>query len=311
MAKQRGESPDELDQKLRSIRSTLHEHREKRIRPQLDDKILTDWNGLMVAALARSAVLFKDSRLLEKAEKAWQVIQNKCITPDGKLLHRLKDGDAAIAGMADDYAFTIWGLTELYHATFKPEYLKQAVQLQQISDELLLDPEYGGYFFTAKDAEMLLGRQKEIYDGAIPSANSVAALNGFRLSRLTGKTDWEQQSLDIFKAFSDQIINAPAGYTFALHAYQVMQSETMEIVICSPEWNSETEQMMQTCREYAPAGSAILLKTPEMAEALNDTAPFVKDYPVQDKTAVYICRNFHCEAPVFTNKEVLTLLQDK
>ncbi|MEX0904582.1 MAG: thioredoxin domain-containing protein, partial [Balneolaceae bacterium] len=307
-AENRDLAPGELKQKLDEILTVLHDHRQQRERPQLDDKILTDWNGLMIAALARAGVIFEDPALVQLAENAWGVLLRECLRPGGELFHRLKDGEAAIPGMADDYAFLTWGVLELYDATFKPEYLSQAVKLQKIFDEQFLDREHGGYFFTARDAETLLGRQKEIYDGAIPSSNSVAALNGFRLSRLTGKTHWEQQSLDIFKTFSDQINEAPSGYTFALHVYQIILSETMEIVICSPDQNSETDEIIRTSRKKTPPGTALLLKTRDLAPELDTISPFTKDYPVGDKPAVYVCRNFQCEAPVFSKEDLVGVL---
>ncbi|MEX0945008.1 MAG: thioredoxin domain-containing protein, partial [Balneolaceae bacterium] len=210
--------PDSKKQVIHNILSTLKAEREKRIRPLLDDKILTDWNGLTIAALTKAGSIFDEYRFVEQSELAWSVLQKNCVNPDGTLRHRLKDGDASIDGMADDYSFCIFGLIELYLATFKPDYLETALNLQMTFDQLFYDTEFGGYYFTAQDADPLLGRQKEIYDGAIPSSNSVAALNGFRLSALTSKPKYADQSYKLFEAFSDSIQDAPSGYSFALYS---------------------------------------------------------------------------------------------
>ena len=282
-----------------ALLTKLRKEREKRIRPLLDDKILTDWNGLMVAALARAGGIFNDEELTQKAERAWNVIEKHCYS-EGTLLHRLKDGSAEITGMADDYAFSIWGLTELYSTTLNPHYLLTAVTLQNTFNKEFLDSEHGGYFFTAHNAEKLLGRQKEIYDGAIPSSNSVAALNGIRLSRLTSNAAFEETSRKIFATFSTQIEDSPAGYTFAMLAYDLYQGESTEFVITAPEQNSEVKDLIATCRELSTPNSVLLLKTTTYSESLDRIAPFLNKYPIDHKPAVYVCRNFECRAPVFS-----------
>ncbi len=299
--------PDEVAEQAQRILQKLKTERSKRIRPLLDDKILTDWNGLMIAALAKSGVIFDDPGFTERAEKAWSVISRHCLS-DGQLLHRLKDGEAAINGMADDYAFTIWGLIELYNATFKPEYLSRAVHLQNRFDEDFYDAKHGGWYFTAENAEELLGRQKEMYDGAIPSSNSVAVHNGFRLSKLTAKPEFEQKSLAMFSAFSEQILNAPSGYLHALHAYGLLQSETAEVVITAPELTDEVKGAVRLCRKMLPDGTAILLKTQKNAEELNRIAPFVKHYPTDEKFSAYVCKNFECKQPVYSTEELRELI---
>ena len=290
-----------------ALLTKLRKEREKRIRPLLDDKILTDWNGLIIAALARAGVLFNDSKLIQKAETAWSVIEKHCYS-EGTLLHRLKDESAEITGMADDYAFSIWGLIELYNATFNPHYLGRAISLQKTFDEKFYDSEHGGYFFTADDAEVLLGRQKEIYDGALPSSNSAAAMNGLRLSRLTSVPQFEEKSRGVFKTFSGQIEDSPSGYTYALLAYEFFLGDSMEIVITAEKNDEITTKLINTCRNHADSSTAILLKTEETAIRLDAIAPFLKNYPISKNPAVYVCRSFECEAPVYTVAEVESIL---
>jgi uncharacterized protein len=296
----REESRDRVEDLLRQLKKS----RESRVRPLLDDKVLTDWNGLMIAALARAGVIFDDNKLTAKSEKAWEVLYEFCLCPGDRLLHRLKEDEAAISGMADDYTFTIWALTELYNATFDPEYLVQALHLQEIFDRNCFDEDHGGYFFTPHDGEQLLGRQKEIYDGAIPSSNSVAALNGFRLSRLTSNPDFENRARSIFKAFSGPVEDAPAGYTFALYARQLMNSSTREIVICDPPESEAMHEAIRICREKAAPGSAIVLKTDETEILLNKADVFTRYKARDNGLTVYVCENFSCRKPVHTIDEL-------
>lgn len=305
------EADNDLHQKVTRLLKQLKTEREKRERPILDDKILTDWNGLMIAALAKAGMIFKEESFIQKAVKAWSVIRNYCVTEEFKLLHRLKDDEAEIAGMADDYAFIIFGLIELYEATFHPKYLKQALELQKQFDKDFLDFEFGGYFFTASRAEKLLGRQKEIYDGAIPSSNSVAALNLLRLSRLTGKPEYEGRISKLFATFSNQIKEAPTGYTFAVHAFQISKSNLVEILITTPKMNCVLEKPLDVCRNYTPLGSAVIVKTPELATKLQEVSPFTRNYKVKDLLMVYVCKDFSCTAPVHTISKLKKILKSE
>ena len=295
--------PAEIIYDVQGFLRELKNVRAKRVRPLLDDKILTDWNGLMIAALARAGVMLDEPMLVERAAKAWSVMEIHCLK-EGRLLHRLKDNEAAIEGMADDYTFTIWGLIELYNATFEPAYLEKAVLLHIRFDTDFHDQEYGGWFFTSDNAEELLGRQKEIYDGALPSSNSVAAHSGIRLSKLTANPEFEERSASVFRVFSDQIAHAPAGYTHVIHGYTLYQSEAAEVIITANKRNNDVDKAIDLCREFLPAGSVILLKTEENGESLNRTVPFVKNYPIQTTIAIYICRNFQCKTPVFSVEDL-------
>ncbi len=191
---------DTMKEKLLTIRS-------KRPRPMLDDKILTDWNGLMIAALARGTRVTGDPAYAAAAAKAADFILGGMRTSEGRLLHRYRDGESAIPGYLDDYAFLIWGLIELYEATFDAKWLSEALVLAGGMIELFGDREdgRGGFFFTGRDAEKLIVRTKEVYDGAVPSGNSVAALELLRLGRMTGRTDLESAADALMEEFSGQL----------------------------------------------------------------------------------------------------------
>ena len=167
-------SREELERRTAGAREKLFTVRKKRIHPHRDDKVLADWNGLMIAALARAAQVFDEPEYAEAARNSVGFILENMRRDDGRLLHRYRDGQAAIPAHASDYAFLIWGLLELYDATFDANYLQTALELNDDFIKHFWDHSHGGFYFTADDAEPLLTRQKEIYDGAIPSGNSIA-----------------------------------------------------------------------------------------------------------------------------------------
>jgi uncharacterized protein len=288
----------------------LKKKRQKRVRPFMDDKILTDWNALTIASLARSGVLLNRPGWIARAESAWNELEKNLLGPDSTLLHMLKDGEASVDGMADDYVFSILALLNLYDATFSPVYLQKAIRLQETFQRLFEDSDHGGYYFTPVTGEKLMGRQKEIYDGALPSSNSVAALNGYRLARLTGNTLYEEKCEQTFRAFSEQISDAPAGYTFALYSLQRVQSRSYEIVICSESDDPKTRDLIELCRNEALPGSVILLKTDKYEESLSDAAPFSASYPIGKSPSVYLCRDFTCRAPLFDPGEIRQALSE-
>ena len=301
----------ELEERLRGMLDQLKNRRQKRERPLLDDKILTDWNGLMISALCRAGIIFGEAEFIKRAEKAWTTLENYCLKKNGKLLHRLKDSDSDIEGMANDYAYLIFGLIHLYDATFRPEYLKSAIELQEQFDKEFLDTEYGGYYFTGEKAESLMGRQKEIYDGAIPSSNSVAAYNLLGLARRTGNPEFEERATHIFKAFSAQIEDTPSGYAFAVDGYQLMNAPLTEIVVVAPEYSDEVRKSIDISRNETSPGSSVLLKTPKYESGLREIAPFTDNYPVGDQISIYVCKNFKCEKPIHGPEELKKFFNNK
>lgn len=301
-------SNEDLDGKVEEMLKKLRKERAKRERPLLDDKILTDWNGLMMAALASAGLILKDNRFTDHAENIAAFIDQHCTTESGRLLHRYKDGETGITGMADDYAFTVWGYLELYRTTFKPEFLERAINLHNVFTDQFWDEETGGFYFTPDDGEEILGRQKEIYDGAMPSSNSVAALNGFRLARLTGNTEYENQAEQILNAFSDMIKSTPSGYCFALITPLLLKRDPVEVVITTEKRTGETEEFLEILNRLDRLPVSVILKTDQTAKTLENTASFTKPFPAGEKPAIYICRGFSCDAPVYTVDELKSRL---
>ncbi|MDD4288788.1 MAG: thioredoxin domain-containing protein [Atribacterota bacterium] len=202
--------------KWEKIREKLYGIRAKRIPPDKDRKILTDWNGLIIAALAKAAQVLEDEDFLEVAKEAADFIFRRLEDSSNHLLHRYSEGDAAIPGFLDDYAFLIWGLLELYKATFSNEYLQKALDLNKVLFLDFWDEKNGGFYFTSANNEQLLIRQKEVYDGAIPSGNSVAFCNLLKLADFTGNKQFKQRAYQLLKAFSPMVEQNPSAYAYFL-----------------------------------------------------------------------------------------------
>jgi len=303
-----GVSYEELASVLRNVRQKLFEAREERVHPLKDDKILTDWNGLMIAALAKGAQVFNARALSEAAENAVGFILEKMQRVDGRLIHRYRDGEATVDGNLDDYAFLVWGLIELYEATFDTRYLEEALRLQDDMLEHFWDKESGGFFFKADDSEKLLIRHKDFRDGAIPSGNSVAFLNLIKLSRMTGKTHYEEKAATLARAFSSHEEGTPSHNTMFLTALDFFIGPAYEIVIVGNPNSEETKNMLHAIRTRFVPNKVMLLKEVDQKD-LENLPGFTKDMKtIDNKTTVYICRNFVCNKPITEIEEVLEIL---
>lgn len=184
----------DLERKLERMRQNLFEYRERRVHPYKDDKILTSWNGLMIAALAHGGRVFENSLYIHKAEEAMDFILSTMINENGRLMARYREGEIAHLGYLEDYAFLVHALIELYEANFNIKYLSKALELNENMLKLFKDEDQGGLFLYGIDGEELIVRPKDIYDGAIPSGNSVATLNMLRLARLTANRELESEA---------------------------------------------------------------------------------------------------------------------
>lgn len=299
------------DERITAAREKLFSAREKRVHPFKDDKILTAWNGLMIAALARGAWVLEEEEYARRAEQAVRFLMSHLRSKDGRLLARYREGEAAFPGYLDDYAFLVWGLLELYQATFMPDYLADALELTGQMQELFWDREKGGFYFTGSDATHLPARPKEIYDGAIPSGNSVAALNLLRLARLTGNSKLEQSAAEQLRAFGGTVAAAPAGCTFYLCALDFTLGPGMDIVLAGERNAADTEELLNILRtSYLPRATSLLRPGGKEGEKLTRLAPFTADHhPVEHRATIYICQNYSCSPPVTDTEELKKLLK--
>ncbi|WP_297890239.1 thioredoxin domain-containing protein [Sulfurihydrogenibium sp.] len=283
--------PDIPMEKLESIRQRLFEYREKRIHPLKDDKMLTDWNGLMIAGLSKAAKSFGNEEYTKYAEKATNfIIKNMII--NGKLYHLYKDGQVKIKGMLDDYAFFVWGLIELYEATGKVDYLQHAINLSKKSIELFYDEENGGFYLSKMDD--LIVKPKESFDGAIPSGNSVSAYNLYKLYLMTGDEEFYKKSYETLKAFGEEIKRLPSYHTMFLIALMMHFFPTAEVVISGSKWQ---EVLKHLNKDFLP-NKVVLVKNPENRQLLESLAPYTKEMDVPEDFYIYLCKNFTCNLPV-------------
>jgi hypothetical protein len=310
-ARAAGLSEHELQVRFETIRQKLFSLREQRIHPHRDNKILVDWNGLMIAALARAAQVFALSHYAAAAQRALSFILAHLRTPDGRLLHRYCAGEAAGSGMVDDYAFLIWGLIELYEATFEADCLQTALELQQIMIDHFWDEHAGGFYFTADDAEQLLLRHKEIYDGAVPSGNAVAMLNLLRLARIAGRPDFEHQASALAQAFSGSVQSLPSAYTQLMSAVDYAVNPSYEVVITGRRSAADTEHMLAAVwKTFRPHTVLVFRPADQQAPAITALAPYTKHFTGCDgRATAYVCRDYTCSLPTTDVNEMLELLK--
>lgn len=289
----------ELQTRFNAIRKTLFDFREKRVHPHKDDKILTDWNALMISAFAKTYLISLNKKFLNAAENAVKFIQNNLTDKKGFLLHRYRDGEAAIPAFLDDYAFLIQAYLDLYEASFNSEYISQAIKLNQIMLDHFEDEISGGFYFISDLNEKLPIRQKEIYDGAVPSGNSIALMNLLRLFKITNESSFELKAQKVVDYFSNLIQQHPSAYTQFLCGLDFAFSPSKEIIITTESADSAAEFISVIRNSYNP--NKIVLLIDEKENILPKISPHIENYKVvKNKTAVYICQNFTCHEPVFT-----------
>ncbi len=288
--------------RLERARTMLFQARERRIPPARDDKILTDWNGLMIAALARTGWILDEPGYLAAAEKAAAFILTT-LCRDGELLHRYRDGEASIPGFLDDHAFLVWGLLELYEATFKPAHLESALKVQDAAIARFWDPDRGGFYFTSGDEELPL-RRKESHDGAIPSGNAVSLSNLIRLGRLTGDADLEEKALALVRAFAPNIRDSLPSHTHMLSGIDFMLGPSHEVVIAEGRDAGGTRKMLDALRRYFLPRVVVLVR-PEGTGPITRIAPFTESMQSSGGQATaYVCVLRACQAPT-TDASVL------
>ncbi len=277
--------------------------REARGRPLLDDKILTDWNGLMIAALSKAGKIFNVKEYLGEAVRAAEFIIGR-MWDGNQLWHRFREEEADIAGFLKDYAFITWALIELYQATYEARYLQTATKITQVMIERFKDTE-GGYYFTADNSEELLIRRKELYDGAIPSGNSVAFYNLVRLSRLTGDMRFEEEARKLSRFFSSIVLGQPHAYTMFLTGLSFAFGPTSEIVLTGGK--ESLEDIINTLSSKYLPNTVTHIWSKELTEII----PYLAEIKPTEKPMIYVCKGFKCDLPTDDFEKVLEMLEEK
>ncbi len=307
-------SEKEVSQILKEGKEKLFAFRSKRPRPSRDEKILVDWNGLMISSLALASRIFDEPWYRMKAEKCAHFILNNLVDHQGKLLHRYCHGEAGIFGMIDDYAFIIQGLLDLYEATFDIVYLKRAKDFTELMIQLFWDEIEGGFFFTPRDEHPLFIRQKEIYDGSIPSGNSVAALNLIRLTKLLVSRENEEKVKSLSHVFSRKILHLPDEFCQFLIALDfALGRPSHEMVFTGNKENETLKRMVLSCyQQFIP--NKVMAHRPtagsELDEVLDIMPHLVNQTPIDGRPTAYMCKNYVCEYPTTSVKKFRQMLSE-
>jgi uncharacterized protein YyaL (SSP411 family) len=303
-------SQQDLQAQLGVIRQKLFAYREKRVHPMKDDKILIDWNGLMIAALAKGAQAFNEPEYAKAACRAADFILENMRKPDGRLLHRYRDGQAGVEANLDDYAFLVWGLIELYEAIFDARHLEVALELTSDMVRHFWDEDGGGLYLTPDDGESLFVRKKKVYDGAIPSGNSVAMLNLLRLGRMTAASDLEEKAARIGSAFSGSVKQSPSAHTQLMVALDFGIGPCYEVVIAGKARAKDTKAMIKALRtRFLPNKVALLNPSERESPEIAKLAEFTKNQSsINGRATAYVCMNYNCKLPTTDIAKMLQLL---
>ncbi|MGM9592960.1 MAG: thioredoxin domain-containing protein [Candidatus Onthomonas sp.] len=274
----------------------LQAYRKSRTALHRDDKILLSWNGWAIIALAQAGLILKEARYLNTARKAQQFIEASMTDAEDRLFLRFRDGEAAIPGQLEDYGVYALALLALYRATFAPDFLALAIHRARQMIDLFEDREQGGCFISAYDAEQLITRPKETYDGAMPSGNSVAAALLEALAALTGETFWREAADRQLRFLAGQAAELPAGHCFGLLVMADRLYPHRELICAG---SRVPDELWDYLRSHPADDLSILFLSKDNAKALADCAPFTASYPIPEEGTVwYLCENGACQAPV-------------
>jgi hypothetical protein len=279
---------------LDESRRRMFEARSRREAPATDTKLLTDWSALAISAFALASRILGEPRYEQAARRAADRILSRCRTPE-ELLHREKDGAAGIPGFASDYAFLVEALIDLYEATFEPRYFRNAVELASEMEERFADPR-GGYFLAAEGHDHLIVRPRELFDGATPSSNSVAAMSQLRLATFTGESKYRARAEEIFSAFAGYLDRVPAAFPRLLCALDYRQDEPREVVLSGEAGREDFEELRAAVFRARRLNRVVAHA--DAAESLADVAPLVASRGSTGGAAqAWVCRNFACLRP--------------
>ncbi len=309
-ASSNGVSGTDHESRIESIKTRLFNARARRSHPSLDDKILADWNGLFIAALAQAARTFRNETYLAAARRAMQFVLHTMHDETGRLLHRYRDGEAAIPAFGDDYAFLIKALIELYESTFEPSYLSSALEHNAWFLLHFWDPQQGGFFTTPDTEKIFLVRKKEIYDGALPSCNSIAFENLVRLAHLTGDAAFEERGLALSRCFAATVEQSPSAYSGFLCALDNAIGPAHDVVIAGDRDTPDTQVMINALRDhYLPSVVVLYLPPDESRNLLITIAPFIRNLNSTGRiTTAYVCSGHTCAMPTSEVHQMLELL---
>ncbi len=302
VAQEEGLDPDALTSRLAEMRRRLFQAREQRIKPERDEKILAEWNGLMIHALAEVGTVLGRKDALEAAVRAAHFVLERMSQPDGKLYRSYKDGQARFNAYLEDYASFARALVALYEATFEIRWLAEAIRLARVMVAQFGDPERGGFFQTGLDHETLVARRKDFVDNAVPSGNSMAAELLIRLARFTGNETYREEAGRILRIMAEAMARQPLGFGRLLAALHEYLAPSREIVVVGDPEDPRTQALLAQVRgRYLPT-AILALRRPQDEDLF---LPLLQGRTLVDgRPAAYVCENYTCRLPV-TEPEAL------
>jgi uncharacterized protein YyaL (SSP411 family) len=302
VAKLTGKTQSEVAKLLASAQEKLFRARSQRPRPHLDDKIITAWNGLLLTALARAYQVFRDFIHLQYAQRMAEFLRKRLYAE--RLLRSYRQGPSAVPGFAEDYAFLIQGLLDLYEADFDHKWLQWAVELQTEFDARFADPA-GGFFNTEDGATDIIFRLKDDHDGAEPAANSVAAMNLTRLSRVFGRADFESAAARAIKSFQEMLERQPAALPQMLGAVDALLGDPLQIVIATRD--PKNDPLLRIAQAaYQPHRTLLLAGEQGLAQQVPELRGMDL---IAGRSAAYVCHDFTCELPITDPDELAAKLR--
>ncbi len=282
------------DERVKAACNKLLQYRRRRTALHRDDKILTSWNSLMIAALAKASFVCQKPSWLTVAKKSCEFLENHLVHSEDRLYVRYRQGEAAYPGNLEDYAYYAYALLELYQTTWDTTYLKRGIQIADQMLRLFSEPSEQGLFLYANDSEQLISRPKETYDGALPSGNSVAGWVLSLLSALTGEEKWRKERDRQMNFLADVSSHYPSGHCFALMAMCTVLYPSRELLCVSPE-NTMSEELQDYLRKHLIPHLTVLLLSPETREKLSCLAPYTAYYPLPERDSqYYLCQGNTC-----------------
>jgi uncharacterized protein YyaL (SSP411 family) len=308
-----GQRPEDVTAALARARARLMEVRATRPRPHLDDKVLTAWNGLMIAAFARAGrVLGDGARYVADARRAAVFVRTHLWRPDtATLVRRFREGESGVDAYAEDYTYLIFGLLELFQADGDPAWLEWALTLQRTLDEQFWDAEAGGWFSTTgRDASVLL-RLKEDYDGAEPAASSVGVLNLLTLSHLTGDADMAARIDKVFRMFAPRVQGGGRTVPMLLSALSVYSAGIAQVVVVGDDGAPDTSALMEAVRQRYIPNAVVIPVTPAHQHAFALALPWIDELKLRGGHATaYVCQDFTCDVPTTSPAEFAAQLEE-
>ena len=297
------------DEAVAASRKLLFEERKKRVRPHLDDKIITAWNGMAISAFANAGRMLGDRGYITGAQRIADFILTMMRNQDGRLFRRYRQGEVAVSAFSEDYAFLARGLLDLYAADFVPQNLAQAIEIAQLLLQFFQDPESGQLYDTPSDGEQLLVRPSSTYDGATPSASSIALEVFARLFLLTGAPIWQTAAEQLLQFVSKEVFRYPAGYTQLLQSANWLLRPTREVVVVGVHGESSTEIMLSAVRNCKMPQTVVIYKAVDDPETIAALTPFTCHMHIVNEFATaYVCQNFTCEQPLNDAEELQVIL---